>query len=154
MNAFELVHTIRFEAARRLTRVPPGHPCGNLYGLAFYLDIHVEGDLTDDTGWVIDFGEIEAAFAPIRARSPLSKRDRRLGEPDVGGPRALDLGRARALPPGPHRVEPARERRVAGALSGRVASSRRITRATGFGASTIDRRTSWAPKRRESAIAA
>ncbi len=68
MNAFELVHTIRFEAARRLTRVPPGHPCGNLYGLAFYLDIHVEGDLTDDTGWVIDFGEIEAAFAPIRAQ--------------------------------------------------------------------------------------
>ncbi len=68
MGAFELIHTVRFEAARRLTRVPQGHKCGNLYGLAFYLDIHVEGDLTDDTGWVVDFGDIEAAFAPIYER--------------------------------------------------------------------------------------
>lgn len=65
MAAFELVHTVRFEAARRLTRVPVGHKCGNLYGLAFYLDIHVVGDLDPDTGWVVDFGDIEAAFAPI-----------------------------------------------------------------------------------------
>jgi len=68
MPDYELVHTIRFESARRLTRVPPGHPCARLYGLAFYLDIHVEGDLGPDTGWVVDFGDIEAAFAPIRAR--------------------------------------------------------------------------------------
>lgn len=66
MPDYELVHTIRFESARRLTRVPPGHPCGRLYGLAFYLDIHVLGDLGEDTGWVVDFGDIERAFAPIR----------------------------------------------------------------------------------------
>jgi 6-pyruvoyltetrahydropterin/6-carboxytetrahydropterin synthase len=66
MSEYELVHTIRFESARRLTRVPPGHPCGRLYGLAFYLDIHVLGDLGLDTGWVVDFGDIERAFAPIR----------------------------------------------------------------------------------------
>jgi 6-pyruvoyltetrahydropterin/6-carboxytetrahydropterin synthase len=65
---YELVHTIRFEAARRLTRVPPGHPCGRLYGLAFYLDIHVVGPLDEETGWVFDFAEIERAFAPMRAR--------------------------------------------------------------------------------------
>mgnify|MGYP002631506495 CR=1 FL=1 len=68
MSRFELVHTIRFEAARKLTRVPPGHPCGNLYGLAFYLDIHVCGDLDPATGFVIDFGDIERAFAPLRAQ--------------------------------------------------------------------------------------
>jgi 6-pyruvoyltetrahydropterin/6-carboxytetrahydropterin synthase len=65
---YELVHTIRFEAARKLTRVPPGHPCGRLYGLAFYLDIHVLGPLDPATGWVFDFAEIERAFAPLRAR--------------------------------------------------------------------------------------
>lgn len=65
---YELVHTIRFESARKLTRVPPGHPCGRVYGLAFYLDIHIVGALGADTGWVFDFGEIEAAFAPIRAQ--------------------------------------------------------------------------------------
>ena len=68
MPDYELVHTIRFESARRLTRVPMGHPCGRLYGLAFHLEIHVAGDLGADTGWVVDFGEIEAAFAPIRAQ--------------------------------------------------------------------------------------
>lgn len=68
MASYELVHTVRFESARRLTKVPPGHPCGNLYGLAFYLDIHVRGSLDPATDWVIDFGDIEAAFRPIRDR--------------------------------------------------------------------------------------
>ena len=63
---YELVHTIRFESARRLTRVPPGHPCGRIYGLAFYLDIHVVGAVDPATGWVFDFAEIDAAFAPLR----------------------------------------------------------------------------------------
>lgn len=66
MGDYELVHTIRFESARRLPKVPEGHPCGRLYGLAFYLDIHVVGDLTGDSGWVVDFGEIEAVFRPLR----------------------------------------------------------------------------------------
>lgn len=66
MSQFELVHTIRFESARRLPRVPDGHPCKNLYGLAFYLDIHVAGEMDPETGFVIDFGEIEAAVRPLR----------------------------------------------------------------------------------------
>jgi len=65
---YELIHTIRFESARKLTRVPPGHPCGRVYGLAFYLDIHVVGAVDDATGWVFDFAEIERAFAPLRAQ--------------------------------------------------------------------------------------
>ncbi|MSP71325.1 MAG: 6-carboxytetrahydropterin synthase [Myxococcales bacterium] len=67
MGDYELCHIIRFESARRLTRVPEGHPCGRLYGLAFYLEIHVVGDLGPTTGWVVDFGDIEQAFAPLRA---------------------------------------------------------------------------------------
>ena len=59
---YELVHTIRFESARKLPRVPAGHPCGRVYGLAFYLDIHVVGALTGESGWVFDFAEIERAF--------------------------------------------------------------------------------------------
>ena len=62
---YELVHTIRFESARKLPRVPAGHPCGRVYGLAFYLDIHVVGALTGESGWVFDFAEIERAFAPL-----------------------------------------------------------------------------------------
>lgn len=64
-GVYELVQTMRFEAARRLPRTPKGHPCHNLYGLAFYLDIHVEGRLDAETGWVVDFAEIERAMKPI-----------------------------------------------------------------------------------------
>ena len=55
----KLVHIVRFESARKLTKVPEGHPCSNLYGLAFKLEIHIEGDVNPNTGFVIDFSEIE-----------------------------------------------------------------------------------------------
>lgn len=65
---YELVHTMRFESARRLPKTPASHPCNNVYGLAFYLDIHVLGTLDPETGWVFDFSEIERAMKPIWQR--------------------------------------------------------------------------------------
>jgi 6-pyruvoyltetrahydropterin/6-carboxytetrahydropterin synthase len=65
-GVYELIQTVRFESARRLPKVPQGHPCSNVYGLAFYLDIHVEGRLDPETGWVFDFSEIDAAMKPSR----------------------------------------------------------------------------------------
>ena len=67
-GVYELVQTVRFESARRLPRTPPSHPCHNVYGLAFYLDIHVEGGLDPVTGWVFDFAEIDRAMKPLRDR--------------------------------------------------------------------------------------
>ena len=61
-----LVQIIRFESARKLTKVPKDHPCSNLYGLAFKLEIHVEGDIHDSTGFVMDFNDIERKFMPIK----------------------------------------------------------------------------------------
>tara|TARA_B100000470_G_C19751116_1_gene373866 strand:- start:575 stop:934 length:360 start_codon:yes stop_codon:yes gene_type:complete len=61
-----LVQIIRFESARKLTKVPKNHPCSNLYGLAFKLEIHVEGDIHDSTGFVMDFNDIERKFMPIK----------------------------------------------------------------------------------------
>jgi len=61
----KLVQIVRFEAARKLTKVPEGHPCGNLYGLAFKLEIHVEGEMNPENGFVIDFDHIkESGFGP------------------------------------------------------------------------------------------
>lgn len=68
MGHQRLVHTVSFESARKLTRVPLGHPCGRLYGLAFQLEIHVEGKLDPATGMVVDFAVLEEAFAPLRAQ--------------------------------------------------------------------------------------
>lgn len=61
----KLVQIVRFESARRLPKVPEGHPCGNIYGLAFKLEIHVEGKVNPETGFVVDFGYIEKGINPI-----------------------------------------------------------------------------------------
>ena len=60
----KLVQIVRFESARKLPKVPEGHPCGNVYGLAFKLEVHVEGKVNSETGFVIDFGHIESAIKP------------------------------------------------------------------------------------------
>jgi len=53
------------EAAHRLPHVPEGHKCSNLHGHSFKVEIHCEGEVQRDHGWVIDFSEIKAAFNPI-----------------------------------------------------------------------------------------
>lgn len=53
------------EAAHRLPNVAAGHKCARLHGHSFLISIHVEGPVDSKTGWIIDFGDIKAAFAPI-----------------------------------------------------------------------------------------
>lgn len=62
MNIFK---TFTLEAAHRLPHVPSGHKCERLHGHSFRIDIHVEGPIGEDTGWVMDFGDIKAAFQPL-----------------------------------------------------------------------------------------
>jgi len=55
-----------FDAAHRLTRVPPEHPCGRMHGHTYTVTVTIEGEVSPETGWVLDFGEIKAACAPLR----------------------------------------------------------------------------------------
>lgn len=57
-----------FEAAHLLPNVPPGHKCNRLHGHSFKVTIYVEGPLQQPVGWVMDFGDIKTAFAPILER--------------------------------------------------------------------------------------
>jgi len=56
------------EAAHRLPNVPSGHKCAQLHGHSFRVEIHVAGDLDPQTGWVMDFADMKAAFQPIYDR--------------------------------------------------------------------------------------
>ena len=53
------------EAAHRLPNVPVGHKCARLHGHSFRVEVHVSGPVGADTGWVMDFTDIKAAFQPI-----------------------------------------------------------------------------------------
>jgi 6-pyruvoyltetrahydropterin/6-carboxytetrahydropterin synthase len=56
------------EAAHRLPNVPLGHKCAQLHGHSFRVEIHVAGNLDPQTGWVMDFADMKAAFQPIYDR--------------------------------------------------------------------------------------
>ena len=60
-----LVRAFRFEAAHRLPNVPGGHKCARLHGHSFHVELICEGRVDPRTGWLVDFGEIKAAFEPF-----------------------------------------------------------------------------------------
>ncbi len=62
----EIYKDFTFEAAHRLPNVPDGHKCARLHGHSFQARIVVSGPVGEISGWVMDFGDIKAAFRPIR----------------------------------------------------------------------------------------
>jgi 6-pyruvoyltetrahydropterin/6-carboxytetrahydropterin synthase len=61
----EIFKEFRFEAAHQLPHVPPDHKCARLHGHSFRVAVHVTGPVDPHSGWVMDFGEISSAFAPL-----------------------------------------------------------------------------------------
>jgi 6-pyruvoyltetrahydropterin/6-carboxytetrahydropterin synthase len=60
----EIFKEFSFEAAHRLPNVPAGHKCARIHGHSFRLEVHVRGEVGVESGWVTDFADIKAAFAP------------------------------------------------------------------------------------------
>ncbi len=63
-----LVREFRFEAAHRLTRVPGEHRCGRLHGHSYRIELTLEGPIDEQAGWLIDFGDIDRVWNPLRER--------------------------------------------------------------------------------------
>lgn len=64
----EIFKEFTFEAAHRLPNLPDGHKCARLHGHSFHVRIVVGGPLHPQYGWVMDFADIKAAFAPVLGR--------------------------------------------------------------------------------------
>ena len=61
----EIFREFTFEAAHQLPNVPEGHKCSRLHGHSFKVVVSVAGPVDPDLGWVMDFGDIKAAFKPL-----------------------------------------------------------------------------------------
>ena len=61
----EIWREFTFEAAHLLPNVPDGHKCRRLHGHSYRVEIRVTGRVDEEAGWVMDFGEIKAAWAPL-----------------------------------------------------------------------------------------
>ncbi len=61
----EIAHRFRFEAARRLPRLPDGHPCLQVHGHGFVVELVVRGEIDPAVGWVLDYATIADAWKPV-----------------------------------------------------------------------------------------
>lgn len=61
----EIYKEFQIEAAHRLPNLPAGHKCHRLHGHSFRVRVYVTGSVDEERGWVVDFADISAAFAPI-----------------------------------------------------------------------------------------
>jgi 6-pyruvoyltetrahydropterin/6-carboxytetrahydropterin synthase len=61
----EIFKEFTFEAAHRLPNVPDGHKCARLHGHSYRVMVNVAGPVGDKSGWVMDFGDLKAAFRPL-----------------------------------------------------------------------------------------
>lgn len=61
----EISRSFSLEAAHRLPHVPADHKCARLHGHSFKVTLHVGGEIDPELGWIIDFADIDRAFAPI-----------------------------------------------------------------------------------------
>lgn len=61
----EIFREFTFEAAHRLPNVPAEHKCARLHGHSYRVEVHVGGEVGAESGWVMDFGDLKAAWAPI-----------------------------------------------------------------------------------------
>ncbi len=64
----ELRKTFQIESAHRLPNVPTGHKCARLHGHSWRIEVAIEGPVGNDTGWVMDYADLKAAFQPIHDR--------------------------------------------------------------------------------------
>ncbi len=60
-----LVKTFGFEAAHWLPTFPKDHKCRRMHGHSFRVDVAVEGDVPSEKGYLVDYGDITAAFEPL-----------------------------------------------------------------------------------------
>ncbi|OQX60501.1 MAG: 6-carboxytetrahydropterin synthase QueD [Desulfococcus sp. 4484_241] len=60
---FELMVTTNFAAAHQLRMV--GNKCENLHGHNWKVEVYVSGDKLDNTGLLIDFGELKRHLGTI-----------------------------------------------------------------------------------------
>lgn len=61
----ELSKTFHIEAAHHLPHVPKGHKCGRIHGHSFKITLTLSGKVDEKMGWVVDYGDVKAAFKPL-----------------------------------------------------------------------------------------
>ena len=63
----ELCRKYNFAAAHFLPNVPEGHKCRRLHGHSYELEVAVRGEVERETGWLMDYADIDGEVKPVVA---------------------------------------------------------------------------------------
>jgi 6-pyruvoyltetrahydropterin/6-carboxytetrahydropterin synthase len=61
----KITQAFSFEAAHLLPNVPATHRCNRMHGHSYRVELRIEGPVNPETGFVVEFFDIEATFAPL-----------------------------------------------------------------------------------------
>jgi 6-pyruvoyltetrahydropterin/6-carboxytetrahydropterin synthase len=64
----KITQAFSFEAAHRLPHVPLTHRCYRMHGHSYRVELRLAGTVDPRTGFVVDFFDVEEAFAPLLAQ--------------------------------------------------------------------------------------
>jgi 6-pyruvoyltetrahydropterin/6-carboxytetrahydropterin synthase len=64
----ELSYRFAFDAAHRFEHFPSGHRNHGVHGHSFQAEVSVRGEPDRETGFVVDFAQLEKACAQLRAQ--------------------------------------------------------------------------------------
>lgn len=63
----EIFKTFHFSSAHWLPCVEDDHPCRQIHGHNYKLEVYCSGPLTDQ-GWIVDYGDIKKIVSPVLKR--------------------------------------------------------------------------------------
>ncbi|RWH94214.1 6-carboxytetrahydropterin synthase QueD [Mesorhizobium sp.] len=61
----KVTQAFSFEAAHRLPNVPATHRCHRMHGHSYRVELTLEGPVDPESGFVVDFFDVEDVFAPL-----------------------------------------------------------------------------------------
>ncbi len=62
---FEIKVQYRIEAARKLSYLPPQHPCAQLHGHSFVISLFLYGPWNEELAWMRDYHDIDLVVRPL-----------------------------------------------------------------------------------------
>lgn len=65
MPKMRIYKEFKFDSAHWLPNVPPTHKCANMHGHTYSIEVHVEGELDPERGWVLDFNNVRDVVEPL-----------------------------------------------------------------------------------------
>jgi len=61
----DIFKVFKIDSAHYLPHVPKGHKCARMHGHTFRIEVRIRGAVDPQSGWVMDFADVEKAFGPL-----------------------------------------------------------------------------------------